>query len=77
MLHPNKAAEADKAPYVKSPRLSHDVELKKMLNSMAASSAGRLSHDNVTVTFDLLVHISSSLSQDAQMTKVWRKSIQY
>jgi len=39
------------------------------LNLMAASSDGRLHHDNVTLTFDLLTTknlISSSLSQDNQ-----------
>jgi len=42
--------------------------------STAASSAGPLRRDNVTLTFDPNL-ISSSLSQDAPVTKIWRKSI--
>jgi len=51
--------------------------ITRKLNSTAASSAGRLRRDNVTLTFDLLTPnlISSSLTQDVPMTTVWWKSM--
>ena len=47
----------------------------RKLHSTAASSARCLRYDNVTLTFGPKNLISSSLSQDAPVTKVWGKSI--
>jgi len=42
---------------------------------MVASSALRLRRDGVTLNFDLLTQKRNQVSQDAPVTKVWRKSV--
>jgi len=51
----------------------HEEELEKV----ALNAAVRLRRDGVTLNFNLLTQnaIRSSVSQDAPVTKVWRKSV--
>jgi len=56
--------------------MNSDFKLEK-LHSTVVSSAVHLRRDGVTLNFDLLTQnvIRSSVSQDAPVTKVWRKFI--